>query len=42
MFMALHTVSRSLTWYDHAYYFGRRCRNAGGPKVTGIVTETHL
>jgi hypothetical protein len=39
MWMALHTVSRSLTWYDLAYRFGRRCRDAGGPKVTGVVRD---
>lgn len=37
MWVALHRVSSSLTWYDWAYRFGRRCRDAGGPKVTGVV-----
>jgi hypothetical protein len=37
MWMARHTVSRSLTWYDLAYSFGRRCRACGGPKIIGIV-----
>jgi hypothetical protein len=39
MWMAIHFVAHSLTWYDLAYRFGRRCRGAGGPKVVGVVSD---
>jgi hypothetical protein len=39
MWMAMRMVSSSLTWYDLAYAFGRRCRAAGGPRITGFMTR---
>jgi hypothetical protein len=39
MWMALHMVKSSLTWYDLAYSCGRHCRAAGGPRITGFMTR---
>jgi hypothetical protein len=39
MYVATWQVSNSLTWYDWAYRFGRRCRAAGGPEGIGVVSD---
>ena len=37
MFIARDIGSSSLYWFDWAARAARRCRAAGGPRVTGII-----